>query len=250
MHRAIFTPSIGDTDVPLVSLISSRTGGRKVRSFSCLTFAALLLALAATSDAAVILNGSFENGQADDGSPNNYMTVTANSTTGVTNWTVGPNQLAFYWKNNGSDAQQGTRWINFADPGPSFLSISQSFAVNNNYQYTVSYYERERVNPGNALQASISLASGSATGTLSQTANNQTTTWALFTFTFVSHADTTATLTFAGGGTTYNLGDPPYYGTGLDNVSLSEIALPEPSSLVACIGASVIGLNATRRFRH
>ncbi len=137
-------------------------------------------------------------------------------------------------------AEEGSKFINVTSP-----SLSQSFGVTAGTTYFVSYFEALRQDgfgQPDTLQATISLAAGSATGVTSQLANNHLTNavlgnWRLFAFAFTPDTSTTATLQFAlNNGAGYPV---------LDNVS---VVTPEPGSL-AIWGAVIAGglLVARRR---
>ncbi len=167
----------------------------------------------------------------------------------LTNWTITPGAAhpsAYWWyMSSGSSwgvAQDGDR---FLQPTYSDESVSQAFGVTAGVFYIVSYYEALRKDgAGNAdtVTASISLTAGSATGTLSQVANNSlgnssVANWQLFSFTFKPDTTTTATLRFV-----FN-GDGGGYPV-IDNAVVEVV--PEPASL-ALFGMALLALRRPRR---
>jgi hypothetical protein len=114
-------------------------------------------------------------------------------------WTVTSNWGAFYWywaTGGGETAQDGNLFLNMCSGGGQIQeTVSQSFPVFAGATYEVSYYERVRA-ATSTLTSEILLGAGLATGTLTQIADNQTSTWQLFSYSFKPDTDTTATLKF------------------------------------------------------
>ena len=222
-----------------------------------------LFLVGGTARGNLILNGSFESGGGTIENPNpgaNYYSLAANSSTDLTDWTVGADPLAHYFHDDAPNAEDGSRWMDFASPVPTSepygaYSINQSFSVLAGATYTVTYYEKERLETGNKLIADILFAAGSGTGTLSQTAQNESLPlWHQFTFSFKPNTDTTATLRFSGGGTLNAGSASQFYGTALDNIDVEQTGvcpragLPQPASLSAhCSRSAAAAVNLCRR---
>lgn len=199
--------------------------------------------MSAAAGPTLIQNGSFESGVAISGGA-----ITSIMPGDLTNWIVSPsvvNGRYWWYMSSGSSwgvAQDGDR---FLQPTYADESVSQAFGVTAGVSYIVSYYEALR--KGSAGQpdsttASIALAAGGATGTLSQIANNSldnssVASWQLFSFTFKPDTTTTATLRFVFNG---NGGGYPV----IDNAVVEVV--PEPASL-ALFGLALLTLRRPRR---
>jgi len=207
---------------------------------SCLGVLALILAAATPARANLLTNGSFEVGPAL--APGG---ITPLGPADLPGWTLTGASPWFWYMSAGQygTAEDGDKFINVTSP-----SLSQGFAVTAGDTYTVSYYEALRADGGNqpdTLQATISLAAGSASGVTSQLANNPLTNgvlsnWELFTFAFTPNTSTTATLAFSlNNGAGYPV---------LDNVVVTGV--PEPGSLVLFgLGAAGLFMAGCRRRR-
>jgi choice-of-anchor C domain-containing protein len=104
---------------------------------------------AATAQANLITNGSFEEGTP----PGQYLTVNAGGTA-ITGWTVGSGGVDYigsYWQ-----AADGSRSVDLSGNAPGF--VSQSFATTAGATYTVSFYLAG--NPDNSADKTIRVTYG------------------------------------------------------------------------------------------
>ena len=228
---------------------------------------AIGVGLVVPCSAGLITNGSFETygtektGGTDlvglllDGTSAPYTSTTAlpgwTATSSQTSGADGVTNGLFAWVMlNGwsglGTIPEGSAVLNFAS---SDESISQSFAVAAGTAYTVSYYDRYRDTSGCTLKATLGAAAGtltlgpstvstptgSGTSTLTQTTLGTSSAWTEYTFGFTASQSTTATLTFGSA-----TGSDGVY---LDNVSVTAIPTPEPTTIVL-LTTGLLGLLA------
>jgi hypothetical protein len=214
-----------------------------------LAMAALLACPAPGYATEILLNGSFET--TDVTGVEQWAAY--GDTSNLPNWFVDRNGGDFAYLNNGPandyPAQDGNVYLNPLN-GP--CSVKQTFAVSAGNSYAVSFYEalREGESTTFGLNVSATVDAGTLTGTsgtlavdgsgsnvLSGFANQGNNTWTQFTFSFVPSASGNVELMFI----TNDPGDMVGYGVYLDNVSVNESAVPEPSTL-AVLAAGLAGL--------
>ena len=219
---------------------------RPMRKALCLlatvTFFGVLLSseVRVQASANLIVNGSFETANTTQAYPDVPSLVNYYLINDLPNWDKVSLTYFYLITGNGSVAQDGNGYVNFCTAGYSSdsSSISQNFQVAAGKPYRVSYYQAQEVGMGtgtvyyipdySVIRADISLAAGTAAGTVTQLANSglEPTTkgnWTLYSFDFTPTATTTATLTFT------KVFSPHVV---LDNVSVVELPPPPPAGTV------------------
>jgi hypothetical protein len=185
----------------------------------------------------LILNGSFETATTVQAYPDvpsiNHLYLLYE----LPGWTLG-NLLYFHaLSGNGAVAQDGNAYLalNTGGYNTSNSYVSQSFPVTGGKTYRVSFYKAEEVGytqwsdpNASVIQADITLAAGTAAGTVTQLANNlldcsAINNWVQYTFDFLPSESTTATLTFT---------KVFYPHVVLDNVSVLELPTAQTGTLI------------------
>ena len=200
--------------------------------------AASMLAAAPAANAAVLVNGSFEEGT----NPGSFLTL-GNGNTDITGWTVGGNGIDYigtYWK-----ASQGVRSLDLAalDQG----GVSQTFATIVGREYVVSFDLAGNPDGGlnqKAMVTSAGLGQLPALFTFDVGPGNthDDMGWQSFTYKFTAQS-TSSTLNFS------SLTRGPY-GPALDNVGVTLSAVPEPATwAMMIIGFTGAGVAIRRRRR-
>jgi choice-of-anchor C domain-containing protein len=193
-----------------------------------LAFAAAVL-LAGSAQAAIIVNGSFEQGP----NPGDFTTLGAGDTQ-ITGWTVTSGSIDYiggYW-----NASDGVRSIDMSGDGPG--AISQSFATISGRDYVVTFDFAG--NPDDAITKLLDVSAGENFAQYSYSGTPRPLEWTPQVFNFFALGSQT-TLTFAGG----NSGP---WGAALDNVNVSLVAVPEPATWAMLIlGFGMVGAASRRR---
>ncbi len=179
------------------------------------------------ANAQILTNGSFETNTAGI-TPGNIGAVSSATLTG---WTVTGDGNWYMSTGSGfGTAENGSFYLNVSN-----FDVSQSFAVLGGNSYTVTFSEALRSDwngiTNSTVVSSISLSSGTASGTVTLNASNNVaigsgvlpTNWQEFSFTFTPSENATATLNFSTGS---DLGFAV-----IDNVSV----VPEPAAWVLLI---------------
>lgn len=210
---------------------------------SILHIAALTaLSLACNAQAAVIVNGSFEDPVINPGSFEIYN----EGSTVITGWTVVGLNTGLI---SGSyvegliqfQAQDGVQWVDLTGPGSlSSTGITQTLATDIGQAYELSFYVGS-VSDGVAYFPStvdLQINGGARVSYTNPAAPTTSLDWKLFTAGFTANSATTS-ITFLNGNTIYN------NISALDNVSIA--AVPEPSSSLLVIAGGVVGMSFSRR---
>lgn len=207
-----------------------------------------IVLFAASANASLITNGSFENGSfVNQG--NQTMVLNSGSTT-MTGWTVSADQLA--WINVGNPffltAQDGNLFLDLTayPAGPPFGGVTQNIATIAGQQYVLSFQLGSYTARWGGPPVSINASAGGTSQTFTVNAPSSASTWTPFSMLFTaSSASTAVTLTGAAG----------FEYIGLDNVSVEqasgEAPVPEPGTSALCFGAlTLLALrSSTRRAR-
>ncbi len=204
-----------------------------MRSHLNILLVSVLLASASVANANLLLNGSFESGSFVPPS-NQTMTLSPGSSS-LSGWQIVNDSLAWIGVGDpwGLDAQEGNLFLDLSDysAGAPFGGVQQTIATTKGFEYTVTFYLGSSNTWGRPSSLNVSAAGQSAsfTGPLVGGTND----WEQFSFVFVA-TDAEATIKFVGtSGVNY---------IGLDNVSASITAVPEPTSYaLALIGLVTIG---------
>jgi len=198
-----------------------------------------LLASGATH--ANLVNGSFEAGSFLP--PSNQTMTLAPGAVSISGWQTVNDSLAWIGAGNpwGLEAQDGNRFLDLSDyaAGAPFGGVQQTFSTQPGYEYTTEFYLGSSNRWGRPSVLTVSAAGQSGTFSSPSTGTNND--WQPFSFSFVANSSTT-TLSFVGAaGANY---------IGLDNVSATVTAVPEPMTLVLMVaGVAAIGLRAHRQRR-
>lgn len=207
----------------------------------CAVWVALSIAAPCRGD---IVNGSFENFVGTDtaGDADGLgRTVYVSGSTGVTGWTLSGTGDVYLHHTPDIGNTIGQEF-NFAQAGGTYLDlsggigggvsgqhavISQAFTTVPTEQYELSFYIGAARSPSASINVQLSGASTLLNTTLTALAPSTNINWSLKTFAFTADSNTT-TLSFRD---TSNNDDNYSF---VDNVSISQITVPEPGNLVSC----------------
>ncbi|MDI1259002.1 DUF642 domain-containing protein [Aquabacterium sp.] len=185
----------------------------------------------------LITNGSFESGTFV---PQGSQTMTLSpGASNIAGWQIVNDSLAWIGVGDpwGLDAQDGSFFLDLSDyaAGPPFSGLQQTLTTTPGHEYTVEFYLGSSNRWGRPSAVTVSAAGQSATFTSPTTGTNND--WQLSSFVFVANASTTP-LTFIGSkGANY---------IGLDNVSATATAVPEPLSVALLLaGGAVLAVCTT-----
>ncbi len=198
-----------------------------------LLLAAALLGSASMANANLIMNGGFESGSFVPPS-NQTMTLSPGSSS-LSGWQIVNDSLAWIGAGDpwGLDAQEGNFFLDLSDyaAGSPFGGVQQTIATTKGFEYTVTFYLGSSNTWGRPSSLHVSAAGQSANFTGSHAGG--TNDWEQFSFVFVATGPE-STIQFVGAsGVNY---------IGLDNVSASMTAVPEPASYaLALMGLATIG---------
>ncbi len=210
--------------------------------------AASALATSQATAAELVTNGSFENlsNFNPDGRDTDILT---NGSTAMTGWTVtGGERAEIGWigPSNpfGLTASNGSYFLDLTGDvdGTPYGGVSQTFRTVSGAKYVVTFDLGSSTNYG--IQDGLTVTAGDQTGVQFTTTNNgnNTNLWESETLTFTATGATT-TLVFQG-----DQSNPAYIG--LDNVSVSGPAVPEPTTwALMLVGVAGLGV-ALRSRRH
>lgn len=187
----------------------------------------------------LITNGSFESGTFV---PQGSQTMTLNpGASNISGWQIVNDSLAWIGVGDpwGLDAQDGSYFLDLSDysAGPPFSGVQQTVSTTPGYGYTVEFYLGSSNRWGRPSALTVNASGQSANFVSASTGTNND--WQLFSFAFVASASAT-TISFIGAsGVNY---------IGLDNVSATLTAVPEPMSLVLLLaGVAVLCTHQRKR---
>jgi len=199
-----------------------------------LATAAAAVLLAGSAQAALVANGSFENGTNPPGS--GFSTLAAGSTD-LAGWTIGRGGIDWiggYWQ-----AADGVRSIDISGNAPG--SISQTLTTSIGHRYIVTFDLAGNPDGGPAIKSlDVSVnGTGNATYNFDTTGFSRSNMgWASQSYSFIA-TSTSSTLAFAGL-------NQDAYGAALDNVAVSQV--PEAATWAMLIaGFGLVGAAARRR---
>lgn len=201
--------------------------------------AGLWFLVSSAAHANLVTNGSFESGTFAP--PSNQTVTLTPGSTALSGWQIVNDSLAWIGVGDpwGLDAQDGNLFLDLSDysAGPPFGGVQQTLSTTPGYEYTASFYLGSSSFWGRPAALTASAAGQSATFTSALTGTNND--WQQFSFVFVA-IDSTTTLSFVGAsGVNY---------IGLDNVSTTVTAVPEPASSVLLLaGAVALGVLTFRK---
>jgi Protein of unknown function (DUF642) len=208
-------------------------------SLFCAIWVALALAVPCSGS---IVNGSFESFVGTDtaGDADGLgRTVYGSGSSGVTGWTLSGTGDVYLHHTPDIGNTIGQEF-NFAQAGSTYLDlsggigggvsgqhavISQAFATVPTELYELSFYIGAARSPSASINVQLLGASNLLNSTLTALAPSTNINWSLKTFVFTANS-TTTTLSFHD---TSNNDDNYSF---VDNVSVSQVAVPEPSNLV------------------
>jgi hypothetical protein len=209
---------------------------------------AALLALTGTStEANLILNGSFETPTVPAGS----FTDFAGGSSSITNWTVQGTDVAivsgsFSQSGITFEAQDGIQWLDLTGNGGNSKAngVSQNVATVMGQAYNLSFYVGSATDDSLFFASTVDLSinSGARVSFTNPTASTSMLNWELFSVQFTATSASTNITFFNGDAANNN-------NCALDNVILTPSTVPEPGSFALCTIAGVIGL-AVARIRH
>lgn len=199
-----------------------------------------LLVTAKISQAAVIVNGSFEDPVVTVGSYDAY----GHASTSITGWTV-INQTAIVsgTASEGAitwNAQIGNAWLDLTgEHANSSYGITQTISTDIGQAYQLSFYVGSVTDGVNFFPSTVDLQIGAGARVGYHNPNAPTTNldWQQFTVDFTA-TDSSTAISFYNGNTSYN------HVSALDNVSITTI--PEPS----VAGLAILSLFAAKLIRR
>jgi len=221
-----------------------------------LAFLSVAVFFSSTVSANLVTNGSFENPDVVDGSatgapstgPNGFNAFGIGNT-GVTGWTISGNQLFILdgfdnfnnW-NNPSVASDGDQFAQLGWHTAGSPTVSQTIATTAGQQYTLTF------DYGGAGAGTQNVTLGYLVDGVNNSVNYNLdnlfvmqNTWASETYTFTASSNST-TLSFVG-----ESSQGGFWGTGIDNVVVLAVAVPEPSTITLFCGSLFALLSRRRR---
>ncbi len=230
----------------------SRHGSARA-ALKVLALVATFFSLAASLEASILVNGSFE----DPLVPTGYYTNFSGGSTAITGWTVVGVDAAVVsttFAQNGIhfQAQDGDQWIDLAGvvSNSQTSGVSQVISTVIGVDYLVSFFVGSAADttfrPQFFFPATIDLSidGGPRVSFTNPNSPNSMLDWMQFDYQFT--ATTTATnITFYNGGAANN------YNSALDNVTVNRVdgAVPEAASALIW-GVLTLGVGAVARFRR
>jgi len=188
-----------------------------------------------------IVNGSFETPTV----PNGGFTGFLNGSTAITGWTVVGADVAiisgtFMQSGITFQAQSGAQWLDLSGTQSNTPStgVRQLVSTVTNQVYALNFYVGSTTGGGSFFPATVDLSinGGARTSYFNPTGPSNMLDWKLFTVEFTATSPTTD-ITFFNGSASNN------FSTGLDNVSLTAVAVPEPSSIfLGLLGLGTVGV--------
>jgi choice-of-anchor C domain-containing protein len=201
---------------------------------ACVAMAAIGVLSAVPSQAAVVVNGSFEDGS----DPGSFTTANAGSSA-ITGWTIAAGSVDYignYWQ-----AAQGSRSIDLA--GNAIGAIEQTIDTIAGAWYKLSFFVSKNPDGGAPTR----------TGTVNVGGSDQVFSYALANDRSNMQWDLRSLVFQAQGPTTLRFGADDssggFYGLALDNISIS--AIPEPATwAMTVLGFGAVGFAMRRRTRR
>ena len=211
--------------------------------FRLLAFVSIAVS-AATVNAGLITNGSFEKPTLAPGTYLNFL----GGSTAITGWTVVgvDSQLTTTVGQGGVvfQPQEGNQWIDLAgvNSNSSLSGVAQDVATIIGTTYQLDFYVGSATDNIYHFASTVDLSINGAprTSFTNPTAPTDHLDWKRFTVSFTATSAST-NIIFQNGST------PTNYLSALDNVELSVAAVPEPSSMLIAIGAFAVGIFRRRR---
>ena len=162
---------------------------RSIRSRRCCLVATCILLLAASAEANLITNGSFEN---ENGFvPDAFSTMILNlGSTTMTGWTVSADQLAWIHVGTvwGLSAQDGNYFLDLTayPAGPPFGAVTQSIATVPGQQYLLSFELGSYTQRWGGPPVSITASAGATSQTFTVSTTSTASTWTPFAMLFTA----------------------------------------------------------------
>ena len=215
---------------------------------TALTRTALGVALVASfgaAQAALLVNGGFENASANTTAPSAVQTFTLGiGSTAIDGWTVIGDDTAWIGGAQfGLTASQGNKFLdltNYQD-GPPFGGVQQIVGTVAGTTYTLSFdlgSSSTYITPSAVAASVLVVDVGTQTQTFTSTASGVNN-WQSYSMTFTAANPTTTISLLGTTGRDY---------IGLDNVTLSVTAVPEPGTWAMMLaGMAAVGSEAARR---